>query len=176
MVRAGVVPGRRTALYSLTAVVTIALICGATVALYGFGRLFTGLVVGALLAVWLLVLLFRRDGVELTDTAIVRRTPWHTDTIPWNRVVAGRFTLDEKSRWSLALDLNGGEEPHGELVLLSIPPVLRPVANAYDMRKREQVNEIRTMLRQQRIPITVLPEIAAALSEHWKLAPPTANS
>ncbi|QLY34236.1 hypothetical protein [Nocardia huaxiensis] len=173
MVRAGVVSGRRTALYALTAVVTIALISGATVTFFGLGRVFTGLLLGAFAGLALLIALFRRDSVELTEDAIVRRTPWTADTIAWDRVVAGRFTLDEKSRWSLALDLNGGDELHGELILLSIPPVLRPVANAYDMRKREQVNEIRTMLRHKRVPVTVLPDIAEALSRHWKLAPPT---
>jgi hypothetical protein len=43
------------------------------------------------------------------------------------------------------------------------------------MRKREQVSEIREMLRAKRIPITVLPEIAGALNQHWQIAPPTAR-
>ncbi|UGT39060.1 hypothetical protein LTV02_23515 [Nocardia yamanashiensis] len=173
MVRAGVVSGRRSALYLTTAVLTTALICGAVVALFSVNRVFTGLLLGLAAGGALLILLFGRDVLVLTDQRIERRTPWRASTIDWDRVVAARFALDEKSRWSLALDLNGGDEPHQELVLLSIPPVVRPVANAYDMRKREQVNEIRTMLRQKRIPVTILPEIADALVRHWRIAPPS---
>ncbi|SLJ83211.1 Uncharacterised protein [Mycobacteroides abscessus subsp. abscessus] len=51
--------------------------------------------------------------------------------------------------------------------------MVRPVSGAYDMRKREQVHEIREFLRRKRVPVTVLPEIAGALSEFWKIAPPT---
>ncbi|GAB4589174.1 hypothetical protein [Nocardia sp. IFM 10818] len=171
-VRAGVVPGRRAAWYGVAGVLVAGLICVAIVGVFGLNRVFTGLLLGIAAGVALLVLLFGRDGVVLTDRSIVRRTPWHADTIAWDRVVAGRFALDDKARWSLALDLNGGDELHGELVLLSIPPVVRPIANAYDHRKREQVNEIRAMLRQKRIPVTVLPEIAEALQQHWRLAPP----
>ncbi|MGV9839550.1 hypothetical protein ACWDUL_35875 [Nocardia niigatensis] len=173
MVRAGVVPGRRMAGYMATGVLMVAVVCAGTVAVFGLNRVFTGLFFGAAGAVALLVALFGRDRVELTEESIVRRTPWGSATVAWDRVVAGRFALDEKSRWTLALDLNGGDERHQELVLLSIPPVERPIANAYDMRKREQVEEIRTILRHKRIPVTILPEIADALRRHWKIAPPT---
>ncbi|MGQ4616656.1 hypothetical protein [Nocardia sp. R7R-8] len=80
--------------------------------------------------------------------------------------------MDERTRWSPTLDLSGGE-PHGELALLSIPPVVRPVAGAYDLRKRDQVTEIRVTLRHKQIQVIVLPQIADALQEHWQLAPPT---
>lgn len=173
MVRAGVVPGRRVALYSGVGVLTVLLFCGVTVAGFGVNRVVTGVALGVAAAIVVLIALLKRDTVELTEQAIVRRTPLSSETIAWERVVAGRFALDDHDRWSLALDLNGGAEPHGELVLLSIPPVVRPIAGAYDMRKREQVNEIRTMLRHKRVPVTVLPEIAEALNRHWKIAPPT---
>lgn len=174
MVRAGVVPGRRVALYAVIGALTGLLICGATVAAFGLNRVFTGIAIGTIATIALLYTLLKRDGIMLSEQSIIRRTPWAVDTIAWNRVVAGRFALDEHSRWSLALDLNGSsDELHQELTLLSIPPVTHPIANAYDMRKREQVNEIRTMLRDKRIPVTVLPEIAEALSQHWKIAPPT---
>lgn len=173
MVRAGVVSTRRAALYGVASVLAIVLITSAVVGIFGWNRLFTGLLLGVAAGITLLFLLFGRDSVELSDQGIVLRTPWGADHLAWDRVVAGRFALDERARWSLALDLNGGQEPHGELVLLSIPPVVRPIANAYDMRKREQVNEIREMLRIRRIPVTLLPEIAAALQQHWRLAPPT---
>ncbi|MEV6070381.1 hypothetical protein AB0L82_27865 [Nocardia sp. NPDC052001] len=173
MVRAGVVPGRRAAWYGVAGVLVTAGICGIVVGLFGVNRVFTGLLLGVAAGISLLFLLFGRDGVVLTDQSIVRRTPWSASTLAWDRVVAGRFALDENARWSLALDLNDGDEPHHELVLLSIPPVVKPVGSAYDMRKREQVNEIRGMLRSKRIPITVLPEIADALTVHWRLAPPT---
>ncbi|MFE3754667.1 hypothetical protein ACFXO9_10195 [Nocardia tengchongensis] len=172
MVRAGVVPGRRIAGYVAAGVFAVAVVCVGTVGAFGLNRVFTGLFFGAAAAVALLFALFGRDGVELTEDAIVLRTPWARSTVAWQRVVAGRFALDESGRWTLALDLNGGDEPHQELVLLSVPPVRRPVANAYDLRKREQVNEIRTMLRHKRIPVTILPEIAEALQRHWKIAPP----
>ncbi|MFE5283637.1 hypothetical protein ACFRAQ_01530 [Nocardia sp. NPDC056611] len=173
MVRAGVVPGRRIAGYAAAGVFLVAVVCAGTIGVFGLNRVFTGLFFGVAAAVGLLILLFGRDGVELTEAAIVRRTPWGTSTVAWDRVVAARFALDEHGRWTLALDLTDGDEPHRELVLLSIPPVHRPVAGAYDQRKREQVTEIRTMLRQRRIPVTILPEIAEALQEHWKIAPPT---
>ncbi|MEC3951725.1 hypothetical protein VMT65_01640 [Nocardia sp. CDC153] len=173
MVRAGVVPGRRVAGYAIAGVIVVGVVCAGTVGAFGVNRIFTGLFFGAAVAVAALIVLFGRDGVELTEETIVRRTPWGASAVEWERVVAGRFTLGEKGRWTLALDLNGGEEPHGELVLLSIPPVVRPISNAYDMRKREQVNEIRTILRHKRIPVTILPEIAEALRYHWKIAPPT---
>ncbi|MEV6767614.1 hypothetical protein AB0N05_03180 [Nocardia sp. NPDC051030] len=173
VVRAGVVPGRRAALYGLSGFLAVALVCGAIVGAFGLNRVFTGLLLGIAAGVALLFLLFGRDGLILSEESIVRRTPWAASTVAWDRVVAGRFALDDKARWSLALDLNGGEEQHGELVLLSIPPVVRPITNAYDHRKREQVNEIRNILRDKRIPVTILPEIAAGLQEHWRIAPPT---
>jgi hypothetical protein len=173
MVRAGVVPGRRALIYGTLGVLATVLVCGATVAAFGVNRVFTGLFAGAVAGIAVLTLLFGRDVVVLTDHTISRRTPLHESEIAWSRVVAGRFALDERARWSLALDLTGGDELHGELVLLSIPPVVRPVSNAYEHRKREQVREIRKMLRHKRIPVTILPEIANALHAHWKLAPPT---
>lgn len=173
MVRAGVVPTRRAMLYGTLGIVVTVLVSGAIVAGFGLNRVFTGLLAGAIAGIALLVALFGRDVVVLTDGAIYRRTPWRESSIDWDRVVAGRFTLDERARWSLALDLIGGDERHGELVLLSIPPVRQPVSGAYDMRKREQVTEIRAMLRRKRVPVTVLPEIAGALQTHWQIAPPT---
>ncbi|MFJ4652811.1 hypothetical protein ACIP5Y_16230 [Nocardia sp. NPDC088792] len=173
MVRAGVVPGRRAAWYGSAGLLLAVLIGGVIVGVFGLNRIFTGIAIGVVVGIALMFALFGRDGVLLSEQSIVRRTPWATSTIAWDRVVAGRFALDEHARWSLALDLNGGDEPHQELVLLSIPPVVRPIANAYDHRKREQVNEIRTMLRQQRIPVVILPEIADALQRHWRIAPPT---
>ncbi|GAB2721214.1 hypothetical protein [Nocardia thraciensis] len=172
VVRAGVVSGRRALVYGCLGVLATVLVCGVIVGVFGVNRVFTGLLAGAVVAVALLVRLFGRDAVMLTEQAIYRRTPLAEDSIEWERVVAGRFALDERERWSLALDLAGGDEPHGELMLLSIPPVVRPVSNAYEHRKREQVAEVRKMLRHKRVPVTVLPEIAAALHEHWKLAPP----
>ncbi|MTE15590.1 hypothetical protein [Nocardia aurantiaca] len=173
VVRAGVVPGQRMAGYVAAGVLMVAVVCAGTVGVFGLHRVFTGLFFGAAVAVGLMLALFGRDGMELTEESIVRRTPWGSSTVAWDRVVAGRFALDEKGRWTLALDLNGGDEPHQELVLLSIPPVVAPIGNAYDMRKREQIGEIRTMLRQRRIPVTILPEIAVALQRHWKVDPPT---
>lgn len=170
-VRAGVVAGRRILGYGALAVSVAAVICAATVGLFGLNRIFTGLLVGVGAAIAVLVWLFGRDVVVLTDRAIYRRTPWAESRLEWDRVVAGRFALDERSRWSLALDLTGGDEPHDELVLLSIPPIDRPVSNAYEHRKREQVADVRRILRHKRVPVTLLPEIAAALHEHWKLAP-----
>ncbi|MVU82882.1 hypothetical protein GPX89_37310 [Nocardia sp. ET3-3] len=172
MVRAGVVPGHRMAGYVVVGVLVVASVAAATVGVFGWNRVFTGLFFGAAVTVGVMFALFGRDGVELTEDAIVRRTPWGTSTVAWDRVVAGRFALGENGRWTLALDLNGGDEPHRELVLLSVPPVARPIGSAYDMRKREQVDEIRTILRHKRIPVTILPEIADGLQRHWKIAPP----
>ncbi|MFR9753047.1 hypothetical protein ACL02S_18700 [Nocardia sp. 004] len=171
-VRAGVVPTPRATLYSALGILTTVTICAAFVAAFGVNRVFTGLLAGSVVGVAVSVALFTRDAVILTDQAIYRRTPWAGDSIPWDRVVAGRFTLDEHARWALALDLCSSDETHGELILLSIPPVVRPVSGAYDLRKRDQVTEIRAMLRNKRIPVTVLPQIASALQEHWQIAPP----
>ncbi|MEV5652955.1 hypothetical protein AB0L57_32290 [Nocardia sp. NPDC052254] len=170
-VRAGVVTGRRTVAYASLAALSVVVICAAAAALFGWPRIFPALLVGAVVATALLVALFGRDAVVLTDRAIYRRTPWAESRLEWDRVVAGRFALDEQARWSLALDLSGGDEQHSELVLLNIPPVRHPVSNAYEQRKREQVAEIRRILRDKRIPVTLLPEIATALHDHWKLAP-----
>ncbi|MBF6124604.1 hypothetical protein [Nocardia brasiliensis] len=172
-VRAGVVPAQRAALYSALAVLVTAGLCAGVVALFGVNRVFTGLLAGAVAGIAVAVALFTRDAVVLTERAIYRRTPWTRSSIDWDRVVAGRFALDDRARWSLALDLTDGAERHGELVLLAIPPVLGPVSGAYDLRKREQVNEIRALLRSKRVPITILPEIAGALQQHWRIAPPT---
>jgi len=173
MVRAGVVSTRRAMFYGTVGIAVTVLVCGSIVAGFGPNRVFTGLLAGAVAGIAMLVALFGRDAVVLTEGAIYRHTPWRQSSVEWERVVAGRFTLDEHARWSLALDLAGGDEQHGELVLLSIPPVRGPVAGAYDMRKREQVNEIRAFLRLKRVPITVLPEIAGALQRYWQIAPPT---
>ncbi|WP_433576860.1 hypothetical protein [Nocardia brasiliensis] len=172
-VRAGVVPAQRAALYSALSILLTAGLCAAVVALFGVNRVFTGLLAGAIAGIAVAVALFTRDAVVLTERAIYRRTPWTRSSIDWDRVVAGRFALDDQARWSLALDLTDGAERHGELVLLAIPPVLGPVSGAYDLRKREQVNEIRALLRSKRVPITILPEIAGALQQHWRIAPPT---
>ncbi|WP_328388441.1 hypothetical protein [Nocardia sp. NBC_00416] len=171
-VHAGVVPTGRALAYSLAGVAVVVVVTVPTVLLFGPARIVTGIVFGAMLAVAALFALFTRDTVVLTDQAIQQRTPWSVTSIDWERVVAGRFGLDENARWSLALDLAGGEV-HAELVLLSIPPVRGPVSGAYDLRKREQITEIRTMLRRKRIPITVLPDIAGALEQYWQIAPPT---
>ncbi|MBF6437051.1 hypothetical protein [Nocardia cyriacigeorgica] len=173
LVHAGVVPTRRAMIYGVLGIAVTVALCLATIAAFGMNRVFTGLLAGAIAGVAVLVALFTRDAVVLTEGAIYRRTPWAETSIDWDRVVAGRFTLDERARWSLALDLVGGDEEHGELVLLSIPPVSGPVSSAYDMRKREQVDQIRNMLRRKKIPVMVLPEIAGALHEHWNIAPPT---
>ncbi|AXK87688.1 hypothetical protein IU443_21595 [Nocardia farcinica] len=172
-VRAGVVPTPRAAVYAGAGLAVLVAVTLGVVAVFGWNRVFTGLLVGIVAGVAVLVALFRRDAVVLTDQAIELRTPLTHETVGWDRVRAARFALDERARWSLALDLAGGDERHGELVLLSIPPVVRPVSGAYDMRKREQVHEIREFLRRKRVPVTVLPEIAGALSEFWKIAPPT---
>ncbi|GAD83871.1 hypothetical protein [Nocardia asteroides] len=172
VVRAGVVPASRSLFYCLIGLLVTTGFVGLFLAMFGVNRVVTGLLVGAIAGVAAGVALFVRDVVELTEHAIYTRTPFRSATVPWDRVVAGRFTLDERSRWALALDLTGGASTD-ELVLLSIPPVVRPVAGAYDMRKREQVTEIREFLRAKRIPITVLPEIAGALNQHWQIAPPT---
>ncbi|WP_026344080.1 hypothetical protein [Nocardia sp. BMG111209] len=173
MVRAGVVPGWRALLYSCLGVLVAVGVCAVIVVVFGLNRVFTGLGAGAAGGIALLVVLFGRDVIVLTERAIYRRTPWAESSIEWDRVVAGRFAMDERARWSLALDLSGGDERHGELVLLTIPPVVRPISNPYEQRKREQVLEIRRMLRYKRIPVTILPEIARALQQHWKLAPPS---
>lgn len=174
-VHAGVVPARRVMAYGALGILVIAGVCAVTVAAFGVDRVFTGLLIGIVAGIAALTALFTRDSIELTEQAIVRRTPLTRASISWDRVVAGRFALDEKARWSLALDLSGGDERHGELVLLSIPPVAGPVAGAYDLRKREQVTEIREILRRKRVPVTVLPEIAARLQQHWQIAPPTSR-
>lgn len=172
-VRAGVVPTQRVVLYSALGLLVTAGLCAAVVALFGLDRVVTGLLIGAVAGVALLVVLFTRDAVVLTERTIYLRTPWASSSIDWDRVVAGRFALDDHARWSLALDLTDGDERHGELVLLAMPPVLGPVSGAYDLRKREQVNEIRALLRSKSVPITILPEIAGALQRHWRIAPPT---
>ena len=172
-VRAGVVPTQRAALYSSLGILVTGAVCGGFVVAFGVNRVFTGLLFGGIAGIALLAAMFTRDAVVLTDQAIYRRTPWTVSSIDWDRVVAGRFTLDERARWSLTLDLVGGDERHGELVLLSILPVIRPIAGAYDLRKRNQVNEIRAILRRKSVPVTVLPEIAGALQQHWQIAPPT---
>lgn len=172
-VHAGVVPTERALGYGLAGTAVVVAVTVPTVLLFGPARVFTGLVLGALLAVAVLLALFKRDAVVLTEHVVQRRTPWSVTSIEWDRVVAGRFGLDERSRWSLALDLTAGEELHSELVLLSIPPVSGPISGAYDLRKREQITEIRNMLRHKKIPVTVLPDIAGALEKHWQIAPPT---
>ncbi|MFE9787362.1 hypothetical protein ACFYO7_18455 [Nocardia salmonicida] len=171
VVRAGVVSTRRSLFYCLIAVLVTTGVVGLFLAMFGVNRVVTGLLIGAVGGFAVGVALFVRDVIELHEHAIYTRTPFRSSTVLWDRVVAGRFTLDEHARWALALDLDG--ESADELVLLSIPPVIRPVTGAYDMRKREQVSEIREMLRAKRIPITVLPEIAGALEQHWQIAPPT---
>ncbi|MFC6014234.1 hypothetical protein [Nocardia lasii] len=172
VVRAGVVPTGRSLFYCVIGALVTTGIVGLFLAMFGVNRVITGLAVGLVAGVAVGTVLFLRDVVELHEHAIFARTPFRSATVPWDQVVAGRFTLDEHARWALALDLSGETD---ELVLLSIPPVVQPVAGAYDMRKREQVNEIRELLRAKRVPITVLPEIADALSRHWKIAPPTAR-
>ncbi|NKY55784.1 hypothetical protein [Nocardia flavorosea] len=171
-VHAGVVPTGRALGYGMAGTAVVMAVTVPTVLLFGAGRVFTGLVLGALLAVVALFALFKRDVVVLAEDAIHRRTPWSVTSIEWDRVIAGRFGLDERSRWALALDLTEGEELHSELILLSIPPVSGPVSGAYDLRKREQITEIRNILRHKRIPVTVLPDIAGALEKHWQIAPP----
>ncbi|WP_043657701.1 hypothetical protein [Nocardia thailandica] len=174
-VRAGVVPARRSLGYVLIGLGVTTAVVGMFLALFGVDRVVTGLLVGVIAGVAAGAALFARDVVELGEHAIHIRTPFRAATIAWERVVGGRFALDEHDRWSLALDLTGAGDHGDELVLLSIPPVHGPVTGAYDMRKREQVLQIRELLRTKRIPVTVLPGIAEALHEHWRIAPPTSR-
>ncbi len=167
------VPGRRVGCYCGVGLALMLAVTLAVVAWFGPGRVFTGLLAGFVLGAAALAALYKRDGVVLTDDAIELRTPLAHEVLSWDRVVGARFALDERARWSLALDLSGGDEPHGELVLVSIPPVRGPVSSAYELDMRERIEAIREFLRRKRVPVTVLPEIAGALSEHWKIAPPT---
>lgn len=174
-VRAGVVPARRSLGYVLIGLGVTTMIVGMFLALFGVNRVVTGLLVGVAAGLVAGAALFARDVVELGEQAIHTRTPFRAATIGWDQVVGGRFALDEHDRWTLALDLAGAGEHGDELVLLSIPPVRSPVTGAYDMRKREQVLQIRELLRTKRVPVTVLPGIAEALHEHWRIAPPTSR-
>jgi hypothetical protein len=64
----------------------------------------------------------------------------------------------------LTLDLRSDPD---ELVLLTFPPVDRPVANPYHMRKREQLRDVIAVLTRRGVALTVLPEIAAAVRRYW---------
>jgi hypothetical protein len=172
-VRAGTISAWKYAAYLLAVMVEIAAATVIMAVCAGTNRVFTGLLLGLVLAGPLGWLLRRTDSVELSDRGLALRSMWRTRCLGWDRVLGGRFAYDEHGRWTLALDLTAGDERNQELVLLSIPPITRPVSNAYEMRKCEQVNEIRAMLRRRRIPITVVPDILTALQTYWKIAPPT---
>jgi len=171
-VRVGTIPTWKYGVYLLIIVVEVALVTTAVAFGIGAGRLFTGLLLGLASAPLLGLALRRMDSIDLTETGLIRRSPLRRRRIGWERVVGGRFAYDDGGRWTLALDLTPGSERNHELVLLSIPPVTGPVSNAYELRKREQVNEIRAVLRQRRIPITAVPQILAALQTHWGVTPP----
>jgi hypothetical protein len=171
-VRAGTVPAWKYAVYLAVVAAEVAAVTLAVVFGFGVNRLFTGLLIGLVLGCPLAWFLRGLDAVELADSAIVVRRPFRLRRIGWDRVVGGRFAYDERGRWALALDLTAGEEPHQELVLLAIPPITQSVTNAYEMRKREQVTRIREVLRAHRVPVTVLPEIIAAMSEFWGMPGP----
>lgn len=170
--RAGTIPTWKYLAYAAAIATEIVAVTAAIVVGSGFDRLFTGLLLGVTLGVPLGWALRRMDSVDLTDDGIVRHSLLRTRRIGWDRVVGGRFAYDDRERWTLALDLTGGDEPNNELVLLSIQPVTRPVVNPYEMRKREQVGELRDILRDKQVPVTVLPEILDALRTHWGAPPP----
>lgn len=174
-VRAGTISTWKYAAYLLVVLVEVAAVTVAVAACAGTNRVFTGLLLGLVLACPLGWLLRRTDAVELSDDGVVRRSLGRSRRLGWDRVVGGRFAYDERGRWTLALDLTAGSERNQELVLLSVPPITRPVSNAYEMRKCEQVNDIRAMLRRRRIPVTVVPDILTALETYWKIAPPTSR-
>ncbi|NUS45306.1 MAG: PH domain-containing protein [Mycobacteriaceae bacterium] len=171
-VRAGTVPAWKYLLYAAVVSAEVAAVSAAVVIGSGVDRIFTGILLGLTVAIPLGALLRRMDGVTLGDDAVVLRRTLRTRRIGWADVRGGRFAYDEYGRWTLALDLAAGAAHGDELVLLSIPPVSRPVSNPYELRKREQVRELRLALRRKRVPVTVVPEIAAALHEHWGIAPP----
>ena len=76
-------------------------------------------------------------------------------------MIGARFALDG-DRWSLTLDLRSDPDE-----LVSFPPVDRPVANPYQMRKREQLRDVIDILTRRGVALTVLPEIAAAVRRYW---------
>lgn len=160
---AGVVPAARGALYigigtALAAAVTL----GVLVA-FGPNRTFTGLLLGLMCGVVAGAALFTRDTIVISDAGITTRTPWSRSRTAWDDVIGARFALDG-SNWSLTLDLRS--EPD-ELVLLSFPPVDRPVANPHQMRKREQLRAVVDILSRRGVALTVLPEIATAVRRYW---------
>ncbi|CAM2942501.1 hypothetical protein [Skermania piniformis] len=167
--RTGVVPVVRGAIYFGVAIVLAAIVGIAIVASFGSGRVFTGLLVGALLFLVVAFALFWADAVVLDEQQITVRVPWAATELGWDRVLAARLANMPDGRWSLALDLTAGNEPYNELLLLAIPPVVRKVGNAYELRKREQVGEVLDLLRAKQVPMTVLPEIRMALADFWQI-------
>ncbi|MCX5045624.1 hypothetical protein OG921_20880 [Aldersonia sp. NBC_00410] len=165
--RAGVVAPARGAAYLAVGLLVVAITCGVVVAAFDGDRLFTGLLIGAALGVAAALALFARDAIWLTADGIVVSTPWSRQTTPWSTVLAARFAKDTDGRWSLTLDLS--EPAGGELTLLAVPPVQREVANPYELRKRQQVKRILATLHEHGVPTTVLPEIGAALDQHWRV-------
>ena len=166
---AGVVSVPRGAGYfGVAALAAVAVGAGLTAA-FGLHRIMTAIVIAVFVFVAAAFALFRSDRVTLDESRIDIRLPWGSTALPWDRVVAARLSNMADGRWGLALDLTAGDERHNELALLAIPPVTREVGNAYEMRKREQLTGTLDLLRHKRVPMTVLPDIRAALADFWRI-------
>ncbi|TSD99657.1 hypothetical protein FOS14_10285 [Skermania sp. ID1734] len=169
--RAGGVPRQRALAYSAVALLVAVVLAVAITGIFGWRRVFTGIVVGAAIGAAIAAFLFLRDRIELGPDAVVVRTPLHERRVAWDQVSGARLgVIDRDSeKWLLALGVPTSINPDGALVLLEIDPVDSPPAKAYDMDKREQLKELLRLLSERRVRLNVHPEIALALREHWKV-------
>ena len=109
----------------------------------------------------------------LGDDAITIRTLRKRTRIEWSRIGTVRFAWPEGSdKWLLTADLDRPNDPESTLLLLAIPPVVRPMDNAYELRKREQLKDILRVLSAGDVRVIFAPGVAAGLQEHWSITAP----
>ena len=157
----------------MIAIFTGILVWAAVTATFGVQRIITGLVLGVFVAIAVAGGLFYSDKTVLSEDAITIRTLRKNERVEWNRIGTVRFAWPEGSdHWLLTADLGRPTDPASVLLLLATPPVERPMSNAYEMRKREQLKDILAIMRTKGIRVIFAPGIATRLEEFWQVAPP----
>lgn len=170
-VHAGATDSTRSILYVTAGVIVGSVFGSMIVAAFGLNRLVTALVVGAAIAVGVVVALRASQSIVLDDDAIVVRRFATRRVIDWKQVTSIDFaaaSADKRTIWTVTLREHGGSE----LRLLALPPVERPFTDAYEYDKRQQILDIFTLARRKSVPVVVPLPIAESLQRHWKLTVP----
>lgn len=125
-----------------------------------------GVLAGVAATAAIAAVLFAGDVTILGADGIVVRRFWRKTEILWGQVQSATFarvpTSDTTEYWALMLQPD-------DLELLRFEPVVRSVGNAYEFRKREQLQQLMAILQDRGVAIEGSRAVRTNVATHWKL-------